>query len=121
MRVIKFPNLTTITLVFDKYCWSRRNGGLYDPTYAKYPEFRTKVLKMILDMLNDSEKPQGKGIRSLSIKDLQNDNDPKIVLSPQFLELLKRLCKLRLFITTERSDLIGLEWSVFDPQIHSIR
>jgi len=59
---------------------------------------------MLLDILNDPEKPQGKDIRSLSIKNLQNDNDPKIVSSPQSLELLKRLRKLRLFITTERDE-----------------
>lgn len=57
MKAVKFPNLTTITLAFDKYCWSWENGVLYDPTYAESPEFRAKVLKMLLDILNNPEKP----------------------------------------------------------------
>lgn len=97
MKAIEFPNPTTITLAFGKYCRGWENGRLYDPTYAESPEFRAKVLKMLLDILDDSEKPQWKGIRSLSIKNLQNDNDPKIVSSPQFLELLKEAMQTTAF------------------------
>ncbi|OCK93413.1 uncharacterized protein K441DRAFT_697243 [Cenococcum geophilum 1.58] len=60
MKAIEFPNPTTITLAFGKYCRGWENGRLYDPTYAESPEFRAKVLKMLLDILDDSEKPQWK-------------------------------------------------------------
>lgn len=102
MKTTEFPNLTTITLVFQKFRWNR-SGRNRNRVYAKSLKIRTEALNMLLDMLNDPSKPQGRNICNLSIKG-RVDNDPMIISSPKFVTLLNRLRKLRLF-TTNTQDI----------------
>jgi hypothetical protein len=90
------PNLTNLELEFSAAC-AVDNGNHWGYTPEEDVQFRFELLDVIFRTLN---VPSSK-LTSLSIKNLQNHNDPDLTMSENFLAVLGRLSELRLKIITE--------------------
>lgn len=94
--IARFPNVTHLELEFSAAC------AVEEPASYKYsPEedvqYRFEILEDVFRTLNT---PSSK-VNSLSIKNLQNHNDPDLTMSENFLAVLGRISELRLRIVTE--------------------
>ncbi|RDW73423.1 hypothetical protein BP6252_07330 [Coleophoma cylindrospora] len=112
--VNQFPNLKGIEMEFSIVCSSPSEENWYLSSAAESIDFRFEVLKSLISALNS---PQRSGLRSLSLKNLQNFNDERLVNSPDFLATLSSLSELRLKIVTQYIDSSPENnWSL--PEMH---
>ncbi|KAH7308824.1 hypothetical protein BKA65DRAFT_576405 [Rhexocercosporidium sp. MPI-PUGE-AT-0058] len=84
--------------------------------HAEGFDFRTQVLSMLFDALNNPQKPI-LNMRSLSIKNLQNCNDRTLISSQNFKYILRYISEPRLKIVTE-SDFVSPENSWLMPELY---
>jgi hypothetical protein len=102
-KVNRFLNLTNIAIVFSATCAVIEADDYVTMQPEESVTFRTKVLKTLLAALNNPNQPLPR-LTSLSLKNLQNFNNPKVVESENFKNLLGRLEGLRLKIIMEREE-----------------
>jgi hypothetical protein len=78
---------------------------VWTTTWPESFDYRTAVLNMLFDVLNDPEHEQVTSqVTSLAIKNLQNCVDPELTGSDKFKTALSRLTGLHLYIIYERED-----------------
>jgi len=100
--IARFPNLTNLELEFSAACAVETIQLYGHSAYANYsPEediqYRFEILEAVFSTLNTASSK----LTSLSIKNLQNHNDPDLTMSENFLAVLGRITELRLKIVTE--------------------
>jgi hypothetical protein len=98
--VCKFPNLTGVGMHFSNACSIEDPARWYVGEAAESFGFCSEVLKALFEGLNNPVYPTP-NVRSLSINNLQNVNDPKITESDNFRSVLSRITDLRLKIINE--------------------
>jgi hypothetical protein len=93
----RFPNLRSFGLQFNAECQSETN---YYSDVEEDAPLRWDILRTAFTAL-DNASHMTPNLESLSIKNLQNYDDPSLVQSPAFLSTLSRLKELRLNVVTE--------------------
>ncbi|KAL1635011.1 hypothetical protein SLS58_010463 [Diplodia intermedia] len=100
----RFPNLKSASLRFSNNATSGRvrvRPGEDSMQYSNWPqttEFRRTILDQFFKTLAD---PALSNVKDISIRNLQNINDPALVNSKHFKHVMSRLTSLRLYIATE--------------------
>lgn len=111
-----FENLKKVSLCFSGEC------SIDDPDDSFFDEspesvaFRTEVLSLAINALDDDSHPTPK-FRALSIKGLQDYNDPRLTSSPAFQAVIARLETLEVFIVTQ-VIFASPEDSLYLPELH---
>lgn len=85
--------------------------------WPESPQFRAKTMKLLSDVLSD---PNGstRNVSTLTIKNMQNINDQKLVHSDKFKTVLGRLQRLNLFIVTEAYE-AAPEYAITEDEVHT--
>ena len=96
--ICRFPNLSTVHIRFRDRFFNDETSGMNGRWMTEDTEFQIDVLKTVFATLNDKGSPTPK-FRSLSIKNLQSNNDVEIRDSPDFKAVISRLAELHLAIT----------------------
>lgn len=99
----RFKNLRRVEIKFDGEVCGPSNEDLQSGNHREWTEYRDQFLEQLFKSLNDPEHP-AKGVRSLSIANLQDLVNQEIADSDDFKAVLGRLETLELGIATERYD-----------------
>ena len=101
LSISRLPNLCEVVVEFSDACMVDDDP---DNAWTNYVEesvlYRYEILDALFATLNDPKLPTSR-LSSLTLKNLQNYNDERVVKSPNFIEVLSRLSELRLKIVTE--------------------
>ena len=104
--ICKFTNLSSVVIAFCSEC---TDGDTHYRWVNEDVEFRTIVMKTIFAALNSKEYPTVR-LRCLTIKNLQNMDNPEVTQSLDFTNALSRLRELHLHITTEDDPELSLSY-----------